>query len=857
MKAKFLKIANVKSEKEFYDKYPNEKDFFNAHPEAKIYQKGGTTIYLEDLTPEEKKFILSKVSPSIQGPVLGKAPAWAPSSIPHQQPFDEEAYASAHLPKTGIVVDKRTNTAYYVGDKGQKGSFPVLTGKNVNLNENLYGMNTLEKHPELRNTPVGNYLIDRSFIEKYPNAKPPHNLMHEYKGKLRHILPIPAYGQSAPLALNLALHRVYADNAFNLYDPEYVRRMAKLQSTNPKDRAQSFGCINCTESDYDIINKTFPTADTLQVIDSKRINDLIKLNLMKKRIGIKKLGGVATADQFFDYGMSAAGPLIAPEMWYQDGGQFGGETQYGGETDDMTFVNEFANMLYPNTEEETETTDEEVSEDESTEMDNSNYFQTGGSKSAFNYGQFPAVKKGGIQGGNIDAAGSNIKETFLKSIRKNVANNELKKMKANMPDENMMLGIYGQYGMVTGYGANYNPNLYNQAAFENAYNQSKGKTQAGINQFVDVMQQNQEYNQQNQEYNQQKNYNNLLHKFLSGEMAKTVEKPTGAMTSQQDMNQGQELNLPVNSYMWGTDSQTFELGGIQKFLPKAQDGMGWYTAEGKRVDTPSAGSTGYWDRVANYWSSVLSGTPDWQNEEWLQKGIDPATLKGKIPTVAAKKAQEALNKLNPAYASGPLDYLGNLISLPQKGMNLALTGNYETPGTTILRANPDATTAAFWADVLAEPTNLVGIGELKALGKTLVKAAPKAADVAIKTAKYVSKYAPEVAKYISATVAKYGPEALKNPYVQNVLRTAIVKGLSSAPEEQLEIQKQAWAKQYGVPIYGQDQVTPKPKAPVPPIKPKAAVPKPAAAPKKSTTIYLEDLTPEERKVLGLPNIKTK
>ena len=39
MKAKFLKIAGVKSEKEFYKKYPTESAFFKAHPEAKELKK--------------------------------------------------------------------------------------------------------------------------------------------------------------------------------------------------------------------------------------------------------------------------------------------------------------------------------------------------------------------------------------------------------------------------------------------------------------------------------------------------------------------------------------------------------------------------------------------------------------------------------------------------------------------------------------------------------------------------------------------------------------------------------------------------------------------------------------------------
>lgn len=41
MKAKFLKIAGVKSEKDFYKKYPTEESFFRAHPEAQQMAQGG------------------------------------------------------------------------------------------------------------------------------------------------------------------------------------------------------------------------------------------------------------------------------------------------------------------------------------------------------------------------------------------------------------------------------------------------------------------------------------------------------------------------------------------------------------------------------------------------------------------------------------------------------------------------------------------------------------------------------------------------------------------------------------------------------------------------------------------------
>ena len=42
MKDKFLKMAGVKSEKEFYKKYPTEEAFFKANPSAlKMMQTGG------------------------------------------------------------------------------------------------------------------------------------------------------------------------------------------------------------------------------------------------------------------------------------------------------------------------------------------------------------------------------------------------------------------------------------------------------------------------------------------------------------------------------------------------------------------------------------------------------------------------------------------------------------------------------------------------------------------------------------------------------------------------------------------------------------------------------------------------
>lgn len=56
MKAQFLKLAGVKSEKEFYKKYPTEEAFFAAHPEAQMMMKtGGETDPDEVLSNAAKK----------------------------------------------------------------------------------------------------------------------------------------------------------------------------------------------------------------------------------------------------------------------------------------------------------------------------------------------------------------------------------------------------------------------------------------------------------------------------------------------------------------------------------------------------------------------------------------------------------------------------------------------------------------------------------------------------------------------------------------------------------------------------------------------------------------------------------
>ena len=191
-------------------------------------------------------------------------------------------------PTSGIVVDKRTNIAYAIGDDGTKTSFNVLTGKNPDLNWNKFSMDELDNNPNKKNTPVGYYKLERqsSYIKKgSDNDK-------YYNNKYRTLTPIAAYGQGSPQTQTkeseIGFHRVYSDNSKNPNNPEYLRRSALLEQTDPTKRNASYGCVNCEDDAYDEMNKMFPKGDTLMVVDSKNPKDkelLRKFNNKKFAIG--------------------------------------------------------------------------------------------------------------------------------------------------------------------------------------------------------------------------------------------------------------------------------------------------------------------------------------------------------------------------------------------------------------------------------------------------------------------------------------------------------------------------------------------------------------------------------------------
>ena len=254
--------------------------------------------------PVKPKVISNAPMPGVNHTPINTAPKKV--STPPAKKLTQNTGDMRKAPQTGVVVDKRNNQAYYIGDKKQSGSFPVLTGKNVEGNYNPYNVTQLANNPELRNTPVGYYKLGlpaltdpeskRKILLEDSGAKGKEgswlkSAMKEYLGKIRDIDPISAYGMPAPVASNLGFHRAYSDNAFNPKDPVFVERMKKLNSQNPNMRCTSYGCINVADASYDEIARVFPTSDTLMVLDSDNPLDAEILRQFKIRAKQKKYGG--------------------------------------------------------------------------------------------------------------------------------------------------------------------------------------------------------------------------------------------------------------------------------------------------------------------------------------------------------------------------------------------------------------------------------------------------------------------------------------------------------------------------------------------------------------------------------------
>lgn len=129
MISKFLRAAGVKSEAEFYKKYPNEEDFFNAHPEMAVGgepdlpQAGMYPGFIPEYTfgnnangameyPE-----MDWESPVEADPNLRNAPLFAPPAMDWGDPADAQRFATAENNPAGLSPSPTDTTSSGTGKK--------------------------------------------------------------------------------------------------------------------------------------------------------------------------------------------------------------------------------------------------------------------------------------------------------------------------------------------------------------------------------------------------------------------------------------------------------------------------------------------------------------------------------------------------------------------------------------------------------------------------------------------------------------------------------------------------------------------------------------------------------------------
>jgi len=266
-----------------------------------VSMKGGGWLdkYGEGKEKKKKANFLTDQGPDFKGPVEEVDNSALQLLVRNKEPEKRK------LPQSGVVIDKRTNQAYFTGTKGQTGSFPVLTGSNYSGENAMGTLKDLEKHPERRATPTGYYQLENPghWIGAHDAA--------EYNNKIRHLTPIPAHGLPKPKAQSIAFHRTYGEG----FDKGEFNRRESLYKCPPGSRYTSYGCVNMQEESYDLISDALPTKDTALVLDSKYPADLDLLRKMEARM--KKFGG-----DIPEYATGGPSPEKALEM-LQDGEVYG------------------------------------------------------------------------------------------------------------------------------------------------------------------------------------------------------------------------------------------------------------------------------------------------------------------------------------------------------------------------------------------------------------------------------------------------------------------------------------------------------------------------------------------------------
>jgi lipoprotein-anchoring transpeptidase ErfK/SrfK len=243
--------------------------------DATTYSQGGTIFFnhVPVHFPDGGKTLKVKSSTfnfptSKQQEVANKAKAQGDMPTPtfKKQPV---IISEKRLPQSGVVVDKRTNTAVVIPDNKPAYTFPVLTAKNPEANVNPWTVAQLSQHPEFRSTPTGYYT--------FTSVSNPHDLT-EYDNNIRHLNPISAFGQHTPNSLAVAMHQTS--------DPATRGKFYDMPSDQ---RYVSYGCINCRKEDAQRAFNDIPLNDTVLILDSKNPFDNALLKQAQNKV--KENGG--------------------------------------------------------------------------------------------------------------------------------------------------------------------------------------------------------------------------------------------------------------------------------------------------------------------------------------------------------------------------------------------------------------------------------------------------------------------------------------------------------------------------------------------------------------------------------------
>jgi len=210
--------------------------------------------------PAQETKAPTKASPPTTGFMKGMLQGdtgWRPTPPTEQKPV-----ASVNNPTTlqsGMVFDKRKNQGYIVQNGKVVKQIPIITGKNQDMNSNIFSMEELEANPMLRNTPVGAYSLK------------PTDDAYGYKGY--DMEPIQFKGET-PEAESLLVHRTFPKE-----------RAIREAAYNTDHANMSWGCVNTKEGCIDQMYKYFPQGDTAIVIDPKIGRTLQSLGIKQKQDG--------------------------------------------------------------------------------------------------------------------------------------------------------------------------------------------------------------------------------------------------------------------------------------------------------------------------------------------------------------------------------------------------------------------------------------------------------------------------------------------------------------------------------------------------------------------------------------------